>query len=172
MAVRKILLLGNPKLYEISESVKKNELNGLKTVIEDLHDTLMDFRDKYGAGRAVAAPQIGIMKRLIYMYIDKPTVFINPAIYDKSDEKIEIWDDCMSFPELLVKVKRHKKIKISFKDLNWKANTLCFSDDLSELLQHEYDHLDGILAVNRAVDSRSFALRSQKKYLNSSKFTD
>jgi peptide deformylase len=66
---------------------------------------------------------------------------------------------------LLVKVKRHKHATIRFKDTQWKQKTMSITDDLSELLQHEYDHLDGILAVSRAMDGRSFALRSQREFL-------
>lgn len=161
--VKEVLLLGNPKLYEVSQPVKKDELHTLKDVVNDLHDTLMDFRKKYGAGRAIAAPQIGVMKRLIYMYIDSPVVFINPALMDKSEDMMLVWDDCLCFPDLLVKVERHKSCCISYLDMEWKAQKMGLKGDLSELLQHEYDHLDGILAVSRAVDGQSFALRSQKK---------
>ena len=165
MAVREILLLGNPKLYEISEAVKEDDLKNLPPVVADLHDTLLEFRKKYGAGRAIAACQIGFGKRLIYMFIDRPMVFINPILQNRSKEMIEVWDDCMCFPDLLVKVMRHKSCAIRFKDLSFKEHTMELEDDLSELLQHEYDHLDGILAVSRAMDGYSFALRSQKPYL-------
>jgi peptide deformylase len=68
----------------------------------------------------------------------------------------------MCFPDLLVKVLRHKQCTIHFKDLQWNERTMTLTDDLSELLQHEHDHLDGVLAVSRAVDGRSFALRKDK----------
>ncbi|MFW9929223.1 MAG: peptide deformylase, partial [Candidatus Thorarchaeota archaeon] len=55
MAVKEILLLGNPKLYESCEPVKKNEIKDIKKVVQDLHDTMMDFRNKYKVGRAIAA---------------------------------------------------------------------------------------------------------------------
>jgi peptide deformylase len=165
MSIREILLLGNPKLYEVSETVHENELKDLAPVIQDLHDTMMDFRQKYGAGRAIAAPQIGVMKRIVYMHITAPVVFINPVIDRQSDEQVTLWDDCMSFPDLLVKVKRHKTCRISYRDRDWQKQTMLLEDDLSELLQHECDHLDGILAVSRAVDNRSFALRSQKEFV-------
>ena len=165
MTVRKVLLLGNPKLYEVSKPVKEEDLEGLAGVVQDLHDTLMDFKANYGAGRAIAAPQIGFMKRLIYMHIDQPVVFINPGIDQKSSDLIEIWDDCMSFPDLLVKVQRHKSCGIRFTDLDWKEKHMALEDNLSELLQHECDHLDGILAVSRAIDQYAFALKSQKKFL-------
>ena len=161
MAVREILLLGNPKLYEVSEPVTEDDLKDLLPVVADLHDTLLEFRKKYGAGRAIAACQIGFGKRLIYMFIDSPVVFINPVLENRSKEMIEVWDDCMCFPDLLVKVVRHKSCTIRFRDLSFKEHTMRLEDDLSELLQHEYDHLDGILAVSRAVDGRSFALRNQ-----------
>lgn len=163
MAVKEILLLGNPKLYEISEPVQEKELVDLSSVVEDLHDTMADFKRKYGAGRAIASPQIDVMKRLLYMYIDDPTVFINPILEFSGTEMIEVWDDCMCFPDLLVKVQRHKHCTIRYKDMDWQDRTMELADDLSELLQHEYDHLDGILAVSRAIDGRSFALKSQRE---------
>jgi peptide deformylase len=165
MTIKPILLVGNPKLYEISEPVKKEEVENLKSIIKDLHDTLMEFRNKYGIGRAIAAPQIGVMKRVVYMHIDKPIVFINPVIDRKSREMIEIWDDCMSFPDLLVKVLRNKSCRMTYRDLNWEEKTIQLEDDLSELLQHECDHLDGILAVSRAIDGKSFALRGQSQFV-------
>ncbi len=165
MTVQKILLLGNPKLYETSLPVKREELDFLCKVVQDLHDTLMGFRSKYGAGRAIAAPQIEVMKRVIYMHIDKPVVFINPRIDQKSPKMIQIWDDCMSFPDLLVKVQRHKSCRIQYKDIEWKGQTMILEGDLSELVQHECDHLDGVLAVSRAVDKYCFALKSQRQYL-------
>ena len=77
--IQKILKLGNPLLYEMSEEVTDADRIFIPQWVADLHDTLMDYRHTYGAGRAVAAPQIGIRKRLLYMYTDKPYVFINPA---------------------------------------------------------------------------------------------
>ena len=157
----KILKLGNPKLYEVSISVKKHELPELKPIIKDLHEILMDFKTKYNTGRAIAAPQIGILKRLIYLNIDKPVVIINPELYDLSSKMIEIWDDCLCFPELLVRVKRHESCKIRFLDRQWNAHVWELNGDLSELLQHEYDHLDGILATQRAVDGMAFKWRGE-----------
>ena len=165
MAVREILLLGNPGLYEVSDEVSRGELAGIEAVVRDLHDTMFDFRARHGAGRAIAAPQIGVMKRLVYMHIDSPLTLINPVIHDRSDEFIELWDDCMSFPDLLVRVKRHARCRIRFRDLEWNERRMDLEGDLSELLQHECDHLDGILAVMRAIDGRSFSYKSQKKLL-------
>lgn len=162
MAVRDILLLGNPILYKKSEEVRFEDLSEINSIILDLHDTLFDFKNRNGFGRAIAAPQIGSLKRIIYMYIDKPVVFINPIIDQISNERFDVWDDCMSFPNLLVKVERYKYCSIRYKDIEWKDCDMQLTDDLSELLQHEYDHLDGILAVQRAKDSYSFALKGQE----------
>ena len=165
MAVKEILLLGNPRLYEVSEPIAEEDLKDLPAVVSDLHDTLLEFRRKYGAGRAIAACQIGFAKRLIYLFIDRPVVFVNPVLENRGEEMMEVWDDCMCFPDLLVKVMRHKRCAIRFRDMNFKAQTMNLEGDLSELLQHEYDHLDGILAVSRAIDGQAFALRSQRPYL-------
>ena len=76
-----------------------------------------------------------------------------------------IWDDCMSFPELLVKVNRHARVRIRYRDLDWEEQTMDLEGDLSELLQHELDHLDGILSIHRAIDDRSIVLKSQRELL-------
>lgn len=157
--IKDILLLGNPRLYEISEPVEKKELNAVKEVVADLHDTLIEYRRVHGAGRAIAAPQIGINKRLFYMYIDHAVVFINPVLVFPNNEKFEVLDDCMSFPNLLVKIMRYKKTIIKYRDLEWNECEMELEGDLSELLQHEYDHLDGILATMRAIDNKSFFLK-------------
>lgn len=158
--IKPILLLGNESLYKKSIEVQKSELEEIKVIVDDLHDTLMNFRKTYNAGRAIAAPQIGIQKRLLYMHIDMPIVFINPIIKFVDDKLIEVLDDCMSFPNLLVKVKRYKRCIIEYKDMNWNECSMNLEDDLSELLQHEYDHLDGILATMRAIDNKSFYIKN------------
>ena len=158
MAVSDILLLGNPKLYEKSIPVKKEELPVLLQPIELMFDTVIDFRKKYGVGRAIAAPQIGLQKRIICLNIDNRVAIINPVLSDLSREIFEVWDDCMSFPNILVKVNRHKTLTLSFYDLNWMKQTWKLEGDLAELIQHEYDHLDGILATQRAIDNKSFKI--------------
>jgi len=147
-------------LYEACEPVLKTELPLVKNWVEDMDNVMREIRAKYNFGRAIAAPQLGIMKRLIYMNIDKPIVFINPKFINLSDEMFELWDDCMSFPNLLVKVRRHKFLTIKYLDENWQMQEWKMEDDLSELLQHEYDHLNGILCTMRAIDEKSFKWRN------------
>jgi peptide deformylase len=156
-----LLLLGDPRLYQICEPVLPEELPLVKGWVADLHQVMQQIRERYHFGRAIAAPQLGIMKRLIYMNIDRPVIFINPELSILSDEKFELWDDCMSFPNLLVKVMRHKKILVNYLDEHWQARQWEMTDALSELLQHEYDHLEGILCTMRASDEKSFKWRNE-----------
>ncbi len=160
--VREILLLGDPRLYQPSEAVRIEEIPSLRGVVEDLHDTLMDFRQRHGVGRAIAAPQIGVFKRLIYMNTGSPVVLINPVLRPIGSETMELWDDCMSFPDLLVRVRRWRRCTVDYLDMDGEKRQLTPEGDLSELLQHEYDHLDGILATMRAIDSQSLCLKSQR----------
>ena len=161
--VREILRLGDPALYEKSVKISEADLVLLSGWVNDLHDTLLDYRKTYGAGRAIAAPQIGIKKRLLYMLTDREYVFINPVLTFPDKETYEVLDDCMSFPGLCVKVKRHKRIVISYLDGNMQMQKMNLEGDYSELLQHEYDHLDGILATMRAIDDKSFYMMQMKR---------
>ena len=161
--IRKILTLGDPQLYETSQEITEADRPQLPQWIADLHDTLMEYRKTYGAGRAVAAPQIGVKKRLLYMYTDKPYVFVNPVLTFPDDETYILMDDCMSFPGLMVKVERHKRAEIRYLDEAFQPQFMDLEGDLSDLLQHEYDHLDGILATMRAVDNKSLFWGQMKR---------
>lgn len=154
-----LLLLGDPRLYETCAPVEKPELSLVAGWVADMDNVMREIRARYNFGRAIAAPQLGIMKRLVYMNIDKPVVFINPVLQNLSPELFELWDDCMSFPNLLVKVKRHQSLTISYLDENWQPRQWHMDGALSELLQHECDHLDGILCTMRAVDDKAFMWR-------------
>lgn len=163
MAIREIVLLGNENLYKVCSEVSKDEINKVKQIIEDLHDTMVNFREKYGFGRAIAAPQINELYRIIYVNFDNTSIaFINPRLEFTEDEKFEMWDDCMSYPGLEVRLYRYKTCKIYYKDLQWADCSIEFTGDLAELIQHEYDHLDGILAVQKAIDNKSFRINKDK----------
>ena len=157
--IHDILKLGDPRLYEVCELVEESELPQVVRWVQELHDAMEDIRRVYGFGRGIAAPQLGIMKRLFYLNLDKPYVIINPQLKNLSDKEFELWDDCMSFPNLLVKVKRHQSITLTYRDENWKQQDWEVSGAISELIQHEYDHLDGILCTMRAIDGKSFKLK-------------
>ena len=160
MAVRPILLLGNKSLYEACPPLQQHELEEYQPAIRDLHDTMLDFQSRYGWGRAIAAPQIGVMRRIVAMHVDKPRTFINPILDKFSDERSEYWEDCMSFPDLVVRVRMPKTCRLRYLDESWLEREARLSEDYAFLLQHEVDHLDGTLAIQRAIDDRSIALRA------------
>lgn len=161
MTEKKILQLGDERLYYLSSEVLESDLPRTREIIQDLHDTIIAFQKEYGWGRAIAAPQIGEHKKIIYVFWDKPYVFINPILELIGKKEMILWDDCMSFPQILVKLKRSYQCRITYRDLEFKEHSEIFEGAWSELLQHECDHLDGILSIQRMQDTRSIALRSE-----------
>jgi peptide deformylase len=160
---RKILLLGNPLLREKSAAVRDFDDAGLRAEISELEGALDDFRRAKGFGRGLSAPQLGIMRRIIALNLGEGTfVLVNPRITARSDLSFTMWDDCMSFPDLLVKVRRSLSISVEYQDgagaaKSWEG----IAQAEAELLQHEIDHLDGILAVDRASDVKNIIYRSE-----------
>jgi peptide deformylase len=141
--------------------VKEFGSEELLGVVNDLRDTLYDFRNSNGFGRGIAAPQIGIKQRVIFIHVDEPLAFVNPRIVSRSKKMMTLWDDCFSFPNLLVQVKRHASIEVRYKSVEGKTKSLKVMGGLSELLQHEIDHLDGILALDRAIDAKHIVFRTE-----------
>ncbi|TDQ17359.1 peptide deformylase [Algoriphagus boseongensis] len=154
--IHDILKLGDPRLYEVCEPVLESDLSLVPEWTQQLHDAMEDIRRVYGFGRGIAAPQLGIMKRMFYLNLDRPYIILNPELKGLSEELFELWDDCMSFPNLLVKVKRHQSLTLEYLDENWTKQTWTVDGAISELIQHEYDHLDGVLCTMRAIDEKSF----------------
>jgi len=164
MPSREILQLGNPVLFQKCFEVDEARSQEVRDVVRDLSDTLAAFREATGYGRGIAAPQIGVLKRVIFIRM-QPVGFcgalINPSIEWASEKSFELWDDCFSFPDLMVRVSRAAQIRVGYRDDRGLKQTLEAEGDLSELLQHEIDHLDGVLAVQRAVSPQAFATRAE-----------
>jgi len=164
MPNKEILQLGNPLLWRKSARVDDTKSSETGQLIRDLSETLTAFRDTTGYGRGISAPQIGALKRVIFIRM-QPAGFvgpiINPEIVWASSSTMELWDDCFSFPDLLVRVRRAAGIRVTYEDDRGSDHTLEAEGDLSELLQHEIDHLDGILAVQRAISPQAFATRTE-----------
>ncbi len=156
--VRDILKLGDSRLYSSSSKIQPREAAEAARIGDDLKDTMEAFRTRHGFGRAIAAPQIGEFRRVIYMDAGKPALLVNPVLTFIGEDTMEVWDDCMCFPGLFVKVRRFAKVQVQYLDENMQRRSMLLETDLSELIQHECDHLDGILATMRAVDARSFSL--------------
>jgi len=162
MSARDVLLLGDHRLRQRAAEVIDFDDAVFRDDLAALAATLDAFRKRHGFGRAIAAPQIGVSRRLIAMNLGEGTFFlVNPQIRWTSDEAITMWDDCMSFPELLVRVRRARSLSLSYRDENGDPKSWERLDTAtSELLQHEIDHLDGILAVDRALDRDAIIMRS------------
>jgi len=161
MPARRIIELGDPLLRELSEEVI--DLPYAARVLDDLADTLHEFQRTHGFGRGIAAIQIGEKARLVYIEIrGERYELINPLYLNRSDEKFILWDDCFSFPNLMVELERHKSVEISYQNRRGETCTLLAENDFSELVQHELDHLDGVLSIDRALHPKSsFMTRSE-----------
>lgn len=157
-----ILLLGDPGLRVKCTPVDAFASSEFRTNGDRLIRALEQFRAEFGFGRAISAPQIGIPLRMIAMNLGEgPFLLVNPEIAWRSENKFTLWDDCMSFPWLMVRLERHERIDLLFYDSEGNAREWHKADRaVSELVQHEVDHLDGILAVDRAVDRNSVIARS------------
>ena len=156
-----IILLGDPSLRAAARPVEDFADAGFRRDAAALHATLREFRRRHGFGRAVSAPQAGIGRRFIAMNLgDGPQLIVNPEITWQSDETLTMWDDCMSFPGLLVRLARHVSISLRFQDERGEFHEWRELDAArSELLQHEIDHLDGVLAIDRMIDRDALVTR-------------
>ncbi|MFX1469874.1 MAG: peptide deformylase [Promethearchaeota archaeon] len=162
MAIKQVLMLGNLKLREKSLTIDDFGLDFVQN-LKDLNDTLTHLQETKKIGRAIAAPQIGVKKRLIYYQLpNKSFYMVNPKITWKSEEMINVWDSCYSFDvEFFVEIQRHKTIKVEYQDENGNLVFEDYSDVLSELVQHEIDHLNGILATDHLKDVKKIIMRSE-----------
>ena len=160
MPVREIIQLGNPLLRQRSRAVEHFE--AAENTLADLRDTLHDFQQRNGFGRGISAVQIGVPERLIYLEIGgRKYALVNPVLRRAGCSQILVWDDCFSFPQILVRLVRAAQVEVEYADTSGVACTVAAEGDFSELLQHELDHLDGVLAIDRAVDKNSFATRAE-----------
>jgi peptide deformylase len=165
MGIRPILLLGDPHLRAACARVRQYNTPDLSALVADLADTLHDFRRRHGFGRGIAAPQVGDNRRVIFIDCDGPLALVNPEIVRSSRQMMTLWDDCFSFPDLAVKLKRHLSVEVRYRDPEGKEHLLKARGALAELLQHEIDHVNGILALDRAVDSKHIVYKSELEKL-------
>ena len=171
MAVRKILQLGDPRLRQLAarHDFASNSVD-VESLIADLRDTLAHSRKETGYGRGIAAPQLGVSERVIFLELPdrEPWPLINPQITWRSAEKIVVWDACLSFLAIFMQVERSREITVRYQDVRgeWREIRAGEERDLSELLQHEIDHLDGVLCIDRVTDVTSICTKEEfeKRY--------
>jgi len=161
MTIHRIRLLGDPILRTRCEAISRPRSTAVRVIADDLRETLRDWQSRFGSGRAIAAPQIGAPVRIVHVEMDRPWTMINPEVLDIGTEDFTVWDDCFSFPNLLVRVQRAYHVRIRYEDLKGEVQEIDLERDMAELLQHEIDHLDGVLAVDRAYGNDPFCLREE-----------
>jgi peptide deformylase len=160
MAVRRVLKMGDPLLYRKAEPVKDFNTPELDALVADMFDTMAALN---GAG--LAAPQIGVSQRVVIFSVESnprypdvepvpTTVLINPSLTPIGDEMEEGWEGCLSVPGLRGLVTRHKSLRYTGFDQHGKPFDRTVSGFHARVVQHECDHLDGILYPMRLRDIR------------------
>lgn len=165
VAIQTVRQLGDPVLREVARPVSDPAAPEIRKLVGDLADTLAFWKLTTGYGRAIAAPQIAALVRVIFLQLPgaDPWPLVNPEIIERSPERIVVWDACLSFLSIFMQVERHREILVRYQDLAGKWHEVRAGEErnLSELLQHEIDHLDGILAVDRITDIRTLCTREE-----------
>ncbi len=160
MAVRKVLKMGDPLLYKRAEEVRAFSTPELDALIRDMFDTMAALN---GAG--LAAPQIGVSQRVVIFEVQSNprypdaeavprTILVNPVLDPLGPETEDGWEGCLSVPGLRGLVSRHKRLRYRGFDEQGKAIDRTVSDFHARVVQHECDHLDGILYPMRLKDIR------------------
>ena len=148
MALRDILILPDKRLRQVSEPVKKVDA-GIRELVEDMFETMYE-----APGIGLAAIQVGMPKRVVTMDLAKkddpknPQVFINPEVVWTSEEKATYEEGCLSIPEYYGDVERPAQVKVKYLDFDGKPHELEASGLLATCLQHEIDHLNGVLFID------------------------
>jgi peptide deformylase len=174
MAIRPTLQLGDPLLRGSCQEVRDTSAPDLRQLAGDLSDTLADWVARTGYGRGIAAPQIGAPLRVIYLTMGPAQILVNPVITAHSASMWEVWDACLSFSvKIFCKVRRFTWVDVAYESPEGKRHTLRADGELGELLQHEIDHLDGVLAVDRMTSITTLCMRSEfeRRYRSESPYS-
>lgn len=166
MPIRDVLQLGNPHLRTPALSVENPTSPQIAALIEDLRATLAHWRATTTYGRGIAATQIGVAQRVVFLSMDHHWPLINPTIVEYSEETMIVWDACLSFLCIFFQVRRYKWIRVRYQDLAGDWQEILAEGDLAELLQHEIDHLDGVLALDQVIDLKTMCMSEEfeKRY--------
>jgi len=160
--IREVLRMGDPRLLRIARPVEQFDTPELHALVADLFDTMAALN---GAG--LAAPQIGIDLRVVIFGCEAnprypeappvpPTVLVNPVLEPLSDEEQEGWEGCLSVPGLRGWVPRYRRLRYRGQDASGAPIARIVGDFHARVVQHECDHLDGILYPRRVRDLTRF----------------
>ena len=148
MAVKKILIEPNKLLRQVSKSVDKVG-DEEKQLMDDMLETMYD-----APGIGLAAIQIGVPKRIIVMDISRdenkkePRYFVNPVIKNRNEEKVKYEEGCLSVPDQFAEIERPNTCEVEYLDYDGKKQLLKADGLLATCIQHEMDHLEGILFID------------------------
>ena len=164
MSILKIAKMGHPLLLKKSEEINEFSTIFLKKIIYDMSETMIDYK-----GIGLAAPQVHISKRIIVFRnpdieeLDKINItpLINPIFEPLGNEKEDDWEGCLSIPRMQGLVRRFKKIKYHGYDLTGKKIENEAQGLHARVIQHEIDHLDGILYIKRLADQKAFGFENE-----------
>lgn len=170
MAVRKIIRMGHPNLRKVANKVTAAELasDGLANLVDDMVDTLHDY-----GGIGLAAPQIDEPLRLAIIEITGGegrygelealplTVFINPEIRVIDPKTEGYWEGCLSVPGLRGYVERPQHVEVNYTTLEGEQALLTLNGFWATVFQHEFDHLDGVLYIDRVTDPTKLAFEEE-----------
>jgi peptide deformylase len=167
MAVKAVLRMGDPRLLEVSRSVERFDTAELRELLIDMQDTMHALN---GAG--LAAPQIGVPLRVVIFgmqsnprYPDAEpvpfTVLVNPVLETLGDDLEEGWEGCLSVPGMRGLVPRYKRLRYRGFDASGHAIDRTIDDFHARVVQHECDHLDGVLYPMRVRDLRDFGFTEE-----------
>ena len=164
MSILKIAKLGHPVLLKKTSEIKDFSSESLKKTIYDMSETMIDY-----SGIGLAAPQVHIPKRIIIFRnpdIEEKekiqiTPLINPIFNPIGDEKEDDWEGCLSIPGMQGLVTRYKKIRYCGYDLNGNKIESKAEGLHARVVQHEIDHLDGILYTSRLTDKKAFGFEKE-----------
>ena len=164
MSILKIAKIGHPILLKNAPEIKEFSSDKLKKLIYDMSETMIDYN-----GIGLAAPQVHISKRIIiFRNPDKKekekikiTPLINPKYEPLNDEKEDEWEGCLSIPGMQGLVTRYKKISYTGFDMDGNKIQNVVEGLHARVVQHEIDHLDGILYTERLADKKAFGFEKE-----------
>ncbi len=164
MAILKIAKLGHPVLVKKTNEISNLSDSQLKKIVYDMSETMLDAN-----GIGLAAPQVHLSHRM-FIYLNPEleqddqiniSVFINPIIEKISDETEDNWEGCLSIPGMSGLVRRYKHIKYTATDLNGKKIVGEAQGLHARVIQHEFDHLNGILYTSRLANKNAFGFSEE-----------
>ncbi|MCD6551888.1 peptide deformylase [Thermotoga sp.] len=152
----RIRVFGDPVLRKRAKPVTKFD-GALKRTIEKMIETMYHYD-----GVGLAAPQVGISQRLFVMDVGNgPVAVINPEILETSSETEIAEEGCLSFPEIFVEIERSRKVKVRYQTPRGESVEEELEGYPARVFQHEYDHLNGVLIIDRIKPAKRLLLRKK-----------